>query len=351
MGAEATLRAGWTPPLLDYELPEELIAQRPPGTTRRLAPARIPTSVRANRAPALRRASRPSGTRAGRRQRHARAPGAATSFGARPGGSSRCSSSRSARMGSGRAWLDRRGACESGERLGPIELVESLGGGRWLLRLEGSVDGDVPLPPYIREPLADPERYQTVYAQRAGLGGGTDRGAPLHPGAALAARLRRGHSPCRARHVPTGLRRSPGRACAARRALSGRAGRVGADSGRRPRARGGHDDSTDSRDRRPHAVELAGRTDLFITPGFEFRRVDELLTNFHLPRSSLLALVMAFVGVEETREIYRAAIAEQVSLLLLRRCHADPVTSACLAIGTLSARSRLTCVRTFGIGW
>ena len=54
-----------------------------------------------------------------------------------------------------------------------------------------------------------------------------------------------------------------------------------------------------------------GRTDLFVTPGFEFRRVDALLTNFHLPRSTLLALVMAFAGVEETRELYRIAIAER----------------------------------------
>ena len=57
--------------------------------------------------------------------------------------------------------------------------------------------------------------------------------------------------------------------------------------------------------------ELEGRTTLFITPGFEFRRVDALLTNFHLPRSTLLALVMAFVGVDETQEIYREAIAER----------------------------------------
>jgi S-adenosylmethionine:tRNA ribosyltransferase-isomerase len=56
---------------------------------------------------------------------------------------------------------------------------------------------------------------------------------------------------------------------------------------------------------------LAGRTDLFITPGFDFRRVDALLTNFHLPRTTLLALVMAFAGVEETRELYRVAIAER----------------------------------------
>src|SRR5439155_1079753 len=48
---------------------------------------------------------------------------------------------------------------------------------------------------------------------------------------------------------------------------------------------------------------VAGRTDLFVTPGFEFRRVDSLLTNFHLPRSTLIALVMAFCGVEETRRL------------------------------------------------
>ena len=56
---------------------------------------------------------------------------------------------------------------------------------------------------------------------------------------------------------------------------------------------------------------LGGRTGLFITPGFEFRRVDALLTNFHLPRSTLLALVMAFAGVEETRAVYREAIARE----------------------------------------
>ena len=56
---------------------------------------------------------------------------------------------------------------------------------------------------------------------------------------------------------------------------------------------------------------LIGRTDLFITPGFEFQRIDALLTNFHLPRSTLLALVMAFAGVEETRALYREAIEQR----------------------------------------
>ena len=56
---------------------------------------------------------------------------------------------------------------------------------------------------------------------------------------------------------------------------------------------------------------LTGRTELFVTPGFEFRRVDSLLTNFHLPRSTLLALVMAFAGTDETRRLYRAAVEEK----------------------------------------
>jgi S-adenosylmethionine:tRNA ribosyltransferase-isomerase len=56
---------------------------------------------------------------------------------------------------------------------------------------------------------------------------------------------------------------------------------------------------------------LVGRTELFVTPGFEFHRVDALLTNFHLPRSTLLALVMAFAGIEETRRLYRIAVEER----------------------------------------
>ena len=62
----------------------------------------------------------------------------------------------------------------AGRRYGPVELIEHLGEGRWRLRLDGAPAGEVPLPPYIHEPLADPERYQTVYARDGGLGGGAD---------------------------------------------------------------------------------------------------------------------------------------------------------------------------------
>ena len=57
--------------------------------------------------------------------------------------------------------------------------------------------------------------------------------------------------------------------------------------------------------------QLEGETDLFITPGFEFRVVKRLLTNFHLPRSTLLMLVSAFAGMENIRKAYEHAIAER----------------------------------------
>ena len=69
-------------------------------------------------------------------------------------------------------------------RLGPVELVESLGGGRWLVRLDGEPAGDVPLPPYIHQPLEDSERYQTVYAERPGSAAAPTAGLHFTPGRA-----------------------------------------------------------------------------------------------------------------------------------------------------------------------
>src|SRR5213076_39482 len=69
----------------------------------------------------------------------------------------------------------------AGQRLGPVELVEPLGEGRWRLRLEGEPAGETPLPPYIREPLADAERYQTVYAQTEGSAAAPTAGLHFTP--------------------------------------------------------------------------------------------------------------------------------------------------------------------------
>ena len=55
-----------------------------------------------------------------------------------------------------------------GERLGNVELLQPLGEGRWRLRLHGTPDGEMPLPPYITERLDEPERYQTVYSREPG---------------------------------------------------------------------------------------------------------------------------------------------------------------------------------------
>src|ERR671935_245093 len=69
----------------------------------------------------------------------------------------------------------------AGRRYGPIELVEHLGEGRWLLRLEGEPAGEAPLPPYITEPLEDPERYQTVYAEVEGSAAAPTAGLHFTP--------------------------------------------------------------------------------------------------------------------------------------------------------------------------
>ena len=69
----------------------------------------------------------------------------------------------------------------------------------------------------------------------------------------------------------------------------------------------------------------SGETELFIRPPFTFHAVDALLTNFHLPRTTLLVLVRTFGGDALITEAYRQAIAEQVPLLQLRRRDADPL--------------------------
>ena len=198
----------------------------------------------------------------------------------------------------------------AGERVGPVELVERLGDGRWLLRLEGEPRGEAPLPPYINEPLADPERYQTVYARDAGSAAAPTAG--LHFTPALLARL----DPERVTlHIGLDTFRPVTAFRLEEHALHGERYRVSPAAWKRVAgaARVLAVGTTTVRvlETVARTGELEGRTTLFVQPGFTFRCVDALLTNFHLPRSTLLALVMAFAGVERTLELYRLAVAER----------------------------------------
>jgi S-adenosylmethionine:tRNA ribosyltransferase-isomerase len=191
-----------------------------------------------------------------------------------------------------------------------VELLEHLGEGRWRVRLAGEPHGDTPLPPYITAPLDEPERYQTVYADDAGSAAAPTAG--LHFTREVLQRLdvervtlhvgldtfRPVSEPSLEEHRIHGERYEVTPQAWTRIAGAERVLAVGTTT-------------TRTLETVAHGGPLAGRTELFITPGFEFKRVDALLTNFHLPRSTLLALVMAFAGMDEIRRLYALAIAER----------------------------------------
>jgi S-adenosylmethionine:tRNA ribosyltransferase-isomerase len=198
----------------------------------------------------------------------------------------------------------------AGRRYGSVELLEHLGEGRWRVRLEGEPNGVAPLPPYITEQLADAERYQTVYARERGSAAAPTAGLHFTPDVLGQLDVERvtlhvgldTFRPLQTERVEEhhihGERYEVVPAAWERIRAAERVLAVGTTTVRvlETLAAGG---------------ATTGRTELFITPGFTFRRVDHLLTNFHLPRSTLLALVMAFAGVEETRRLYSLAVEQR----------------------------------------
>jgi len=206
-----------------------------------------------------------------------------------------------------------------------IEIVQVREGGELVVRLPLEGDalwrfldeaGELPLPPYIRHAPgpADRERYQTIFARERGAIAAPTAGlhftpaliealrgrgvglAPitLHvgPGTFLPVRAQRveDHRMHRERYfVPEESARAIARA--------GRVIAVGTTALRTLEASQG----------RPGP----GTTDLFITPGYQFRAVHGLFTNFHLPRSTLLMLVAAFAGLDRTRAAYGEAVARR----------------------------------------
>ena len=212
-------------------------------------------------------------------------------------------------------------------------LEEPLGRGRARIQLlaKGPMEpalrkaGEVPLPPYIRrEPdTSDSDRYQTIYASSTGAVAAPTAG--LHFDREVLRRLNEARvgTAFLTLHVGPGtfqpLRRErlednrldpesyrvPAETLALIRKTVRSKGRVVAVGTTTTRvletlARNGWPPES--------TADLSGETDLFIYPPFEFRAVDALLTNFHLPESSLLGLVAAFAGLESVREAYAHAV-------------------------------------------
>ena len=244
------------------------------------------------------------------------------------------------------ALLNAHGKLRAGERLaveradGVFLVPEARRAGGWTVRFEGADDvralagraGRVPLPPYIRRDrgadardAADRERYQTVYARDPVAAAAPTAGLHFTP-EVLRACEERG-----ARRAAVTLAVGPGtfRPVKAERVEDHRMHSerwripvAAADAVRAARAAGGRvvavgttvvrtleAAAAASPDGLPAAGE--GSTDLFLLPGHRFRCVDALLTNFHLPRSTLLALVMAFAGRDAVLAAYREAVRER----------------------------------------
>ena len=188
--------------------------------------------------------------------------------------------------------------------------------------------GEVPLPPYLGRSAeaGDAERYQTVYARRAGAVAAPTAG--LHFDEALLGRLSASGVECGTLtlHVGSGTYQPIRTDDAAGHRMHGEAVEIPerlCDQVEAARARGGRVIAVGTTCVR--ALESAassgrlepwkGMTRLFIRPGYEFRCVDALLTNFHQPRSTLLLLVAAFAGRERVLEAYRHAVAAQYRFL------------------------------------
>jgi S-adenosylmethionine:tRNA ribosyltransferase-isomerase len=216
------------------------------------------------------------------------------------------------------------------------EVVERRSFGRRLVRLwtddHRSVDevvdaiGHVPLPPYIKRPdtSVDSERYQTIFAESRGSVAAPTAGLHFTSGILTSLReagielvtvtLHVGYGtfqPVRVEEVEQHRLESerfviaPAAAEAIERART---------EGRRVVAVGTTTTRTleaVARENDGRIVAGEGATNLFIYPGFEFRVVSGLVTNFHVPRSSLVMLVSAFAGIEAIREAYRIAIEER----------------------------------------
>ncbi len=208
---------------------------------------------------------------------------------------------------------------------GSVVLVFNRTGHAFLTALEQG--GAVPLPPYIRGGTADARDrsdYQTLFAKHdgsvaaptAGLhftpalmaafaeAGIATSGVTLHVGAGTFQPVRVEDTDAHTMHAEWGeVPAATARAVETTRAAGGRIVSIGTTSLRLLETVARLHDGT--------VKPWAGETDIFITPGFRFRAVDLLLTNFHLPRSTLFMLVAAFAGLERIKQAYAHAVRER----------------------------------------
>ena len=214
------------------------------------------------------------------------------------------------------------------------EVMDGPLAGKAVIRFESSAgerdidelvfrSGEVPLPPYIKKKLGDPERYQTVYSEREISAAAPTAG--LHFTGGLLDGIRsKGINierlelavgldtflPVREAHIEDHSIHSEwfkvGEECAGgvNRARDGdsRVVAVGTTTVRALES---------AADELGRLAPTSGYTDLFVSPGFEFKVVDALVTNFHFPRSTLIVMVCAFGGTDFILEAYREAVRER----------------------------------------
>jgi S-adenosylmethionine:tRNA ribosyltransferase-isomerase len=221
------------------------------------------------------------------------------------------------RFGDGLIEVTIGGRTEQGTRL--VEVHPAAGDLRTALERAG----EMPVPPYIEGPLAHPDDYQTVYAEREGAVAAPTAGLHFTPALLAAIRARGVRVLYVTLHVGLGTFRGVEAEDVSRHRMDAEQYEVSAETAAEinaARSQGGRavivgttvvrtlesvarDDGTVS--------PGAGSTELFITPGYFFRVTDALVTNFHLPRTTLLMLVSAFAGRDRILAAYAEAIREQ----------------------------------------
>ncbi len=225
----------------------------------------------------------------------------------------------------------------AGKRLqvegGPLaEILQVLEGPRRLVQFEDGLEqsleriGHVPLPPYIHEPLQDPERYQTVYASQRGSAAAPTAGlhftpqlmealkgqgidfanVTLHVGLDTFAPVTEDNP--EEHRIHTEWCQVTSQTADLINATHRRGGRIVAVGTTSVR-------TLESAALNAREGELVapweGPTELYILPGYSFKVVDAMITNFHLPQSTLIMLVSAFAGRQRILDLYRLAIEQQ----------------------------------------